>query len=571
MEAASPSLADWFRARCGPTGRSTWLYEGGLYDPLTGDQIAHVEGLEIVQAVSNPTKRPGTTIRSDEATQQQQEEEQSKGKTRRHNKYRKSDTSTATTTTKVTTTETQANKGNGLDMLSIHDSLNHPHAKYQQAGTLLSRKIFIYRSKEDKKTLLQTIKLKPYSPERKIPVNQVVSAYATANTFIERSPKEWIVHGEWPDGRTVWNQATVFRDKHVEEQTTVWSQQDQDQTQQDKNSKSNQESFKGRQTRGKLKTHVADSPLSPSTKSLEFTVHVRPRSNRLLGSKKGPDLTMESMGSQSLSLTSNGTTPTATTTTQSPPRSSWFSFGPWNLAKMSTGARETYHYEWTEHANWRKDSMENDNKEEDEALRRLGTRRRHRILRQQQQQQRKAMKQQQQHKQQPLESSNTNNSNIPWSSTTSGCSVRYTRYGEGPVWYGPNRFCMLELRGKRWPAHIALPEHIASWCQRHGWDDATQNPRSSLLLEHHEEGNDKKKMMRRKKKKDKNNKNNTPMPSSSSLSSRDLILAFRQDDLNLQDILGMGQDGGGGSSSSSKSMRRQDASPPWWNRWILRK
>jgi hypothetical protein len=29
------------------------------------------------------------------------------------------------------------------------------------------------------------------------------------------------------------------------------------------------------------------------------------------------------------------------------------------------------------------------------------------------------------------------------------CSVRYTRYGEGPVWYGPNRLCTLELQGHR--------------------------------------------------------------------------------------------------------------------------
>ena len=29
------------------------------------------------------------------------------------------------------------------------------------------------------------------------------------------------------------------------------------------------------------------------------------------------------------------------------------------------------------------------------------------------------------------------------------CRVRYTRYGEGPPWYGPNKYCMLELQGRR--------------------------------------------------------------------------------------------------------------------------
>jgi hypothetical protein len=27
--------------------------------------------------------------------------------------------------------------------------------------------------------------------------------------------------------------------------------------------------------------------------------------------------------------------------------------------------------------------------------------------------------------------------------------VRYTRYGEGPPWYGPGKYCMLELQGRR--------------------------------------------------------------------------------------------------------------------------
>lgn len=29
------------------------------------------------------------------------------------------------------------------------------------------------------------------------------------------------------------------------------------------------------------------------------------------------------------------------------------------------------------------------------------------------------------------------------------CAVKYTRYGEGPPWYGPGKYCSLELRGRR--------------------------------------------------------------------------------------------------------------------------
>jgi len=33
--------------------------------------------------------------------------------------------------------------------------------------------------------------------------------------------------------------------------------------------------------------------------------------------------------------------------------------------------------------------------------------------------------------------------------STKPCTLRYTRYGEGPIWYGPGRLCTLELTGKR--------------------------------------------------------------------------------------------------------------------------
>jgi hypothetical protein len=41
-------------------------------------------------------------------------------------------------------------------------------------------------------------------------------------------------------------------------------------------------------------------------------------------------------------------------------------------------------------------------------------------------------------------------------------TVRYTRYGEAPVWYGPGRFCQLELTGRR----LLLPDR-----QQNGDDD----------------------------------------------------------------------------------------------------
>lgn len=41
------------------------------------------------------------------------------------------------------------------------------------------------------------------------------------------------------------------------------------------------------------------------------------------------------------------------------------------------------------------------------------------------------------------------------------CSVRYTRYGEAPVWYGPGRLCTLELTGRRVRDWNELPPLVA--------------------------------------------------------------------------------------------------------------
>jgi hypothetical protein len=41
------------------------------------------------------------------------------------------------------------------------------------------------------------------------------------------------------------------------------------------------------------------------------------------------------------------------------------------------------------------------------------------------------------------------------------CSCRYTRYGEGPAWYGPGRMCTLELSGKRVDRWTELPSDLS--------------------------------------------------------------------------------------------------------------
>lgn len=50
----------------------------------------------------------------------------------------------------------------------------------------------------------------------------------------------------------------------------------------------------------------------------------------------------------------------------------------------------------------------------------------------------------------------------PTSDPTNSCTVRYTRYGEAPSWYGPGKMCTLELWGKRVDSLAELPPMAAT-------------------------------------------------------------------------------------------------------------
>ena len=157
-----------------------WLYEGALYDPLDGRKVAKVRGLELVQPLENTSH------------------------------------------------------------LAIDTLLNHPNATYQDSKTVWSQKIFCYTTEKDKKTttadtvedghqeqpqsmqesILDSVRVRPRSPRKEVPLDQAVAVYETATTFISRRTKnrkrdanvndgdddetEVLVHSEWPNGQTMW-------------------------------------------------------------------------------------------------------------------------------------------------------------------------------------------------------------------------------------------------------------------------------------------------------------------------------------------------------------------------------
>ncbi len=169
-----------------------WLYEGALYDPLDGRQVAKVQGLELVQQLDDTSH------------------------------------------------------------LAIDALLKHPNATYQDSKTVWSQKIFCYTTTKDvgkdasssttsssndtvnrippkrstmQESILDSVRVRPRSPRKEVPLDQAVAVYETATTFLSRKKRgntnaksnkhqsddddddEVLVHSEWPNGQTIWGKA----------------------------------------------------------------------------------------------------------------------------------------------------------------------------------------------------------------------------------------------------------------------------------------------------------------------------------------------------------------------------
>ena len=67
----------------------------------------------------------------------------------------------------------------------------------------------------------------------------------------------------------------------------------------------------------------------------------------------------------------------------------------------------------------------------------------------------------------------------PSFTTISNCQVRYSRYGEGPPFFGPGRICTLELQGRRVASIAEIPPLTASIIRKRMSPDQFFNPSTS--------------------------------------------------------------------------------------------
>jgi hypothetical protein len=328
--------------------KQLWMYQGALFDPLDGRQIASVQGLEVVQPVDNTTH------------------------------------------------------------LAIHSILHHANSTFEDSKTIWSQKIFCYTtaaaaaaapstqsSKPQQQQqqlpqddqILQTVRVRPQSPQKHVPLDQAVVVYETATTFISRDhdDKELLVHSEWPNSQTIWGTAFLKRRRRSSNQQP-WRQQQQ-QSQQLQQQTSRRRDGNGNDIQND--TVDVDS-------GIDFTVYAKIRSRKSPLFK--PDLTSQQQQQEH----SEGKGLVV-----SPKRSALVQFGSSSgtmESKHKFGARETYSYRNVPSLPCRNENF----------LSLIGRK---------------------------LKRAST-------VSLTPTTILLYTRYGEGPPFYAPGRMCMLELEAR---------------------------------------------------------------------------------------------------------------------------
>ena len=247
-------VADWVYAKTGG-GQQLWKYQGALYDPLDGRRVASVEGLEWV-----------SLLRQNETE----------------------------------------------DRPIYSQVLRHPNATWKCAATMLSKHIFCYTIGDNNNNLdgnqttstalLRKIRVRPYSPEKMIPLEQAAAVYETTTTLIERPNGEVVLYSEWPSML-----ASPSSNKHKNKTIQLWG--------------------------------VATISRSQEEGTMGFSIYCKrrsPKSPLFL-----PDLTKAEEDSVSADGTSlqNGTNSIVV----SPKRAKWVQFGISNMeTKHKFGARETY-------------------------------------------------------------------------------------------------------------------------------------------------------------------------------------------------------------------------------------
>ena len=365
-----------------------WLYEGALYDPLDGRQVAKVQGLELVRPLENTTH------------------------------------------------------------LAIDSLLRHPNATFDDAKTLWSQKIFCYTKTQTQTTspttsptrndaaaangeerILRSVRVRPQSPRKDVPLDQAVAVYETATTFISRGNRRSRSRSRSRNHRRNHHRRSGSVNNRTDKRDGIQQQQQQQhQENEDDNAEilihsewPNGQTMWGTAQNCRRQKH----PLG----GLDFTIFAKLRNRH--SPLFAPDL-IESSDNDN----DNG----GGDIIISPKRSALIQFGSSSgtmESKHKFGARETYSYRnipsttpinlLADNNNdknnrwlflWKMKFLTNNNNNNNKNSKKKNS------------------------------TSLSSDGTTTITPTTTTTSVYYTRYGEGPPFYAPGRMCMLELQGR---------------------------------------------------------------------------------------------------------------------------
>ena len=491
-------------------GCAMWVYEGSLVDPSNGRTIAQVEGLELVRHLTECYNTPHglpavpqvnhTSMSTAAATVHHHDSQESSF-----------------------IDSWQKLRGlHRLGDLAVKDILTNPanHHRWDYATTILSRKLFCYMAPlsspssssslspvprdhkmEDAeytsppiRHLLSSFRLRPTSPIRKIPIQQSTALYDTATTFIScnRGRDLWI-HTEFPDGRWCLGSAltssstTTPRTSTVEDGRLMYVDNY-------KHIHPNQNFDFQVYVRASSPKETAAPLIFHSNSHSSPDYYTSSQSNLFQKIRSHPWKKTSSISSDSSTTTSAITSASTIPLIISPPRSKLFQWGKdsfMDQLRKYGSSRETYSYSMeyppfsipTYHnrnnltilhhlldnlhqsfSSFTQDCIHHgliqpiqtlgdrlglwDHHEENDSLSIF-----HRW--QQQQQQRKKHDS----KSAAAAAASFLYQDLPPIATK--CSLRYTRFGESPPWYGIGRMCTLELIGQKVSSTLDVPPLVS--------------------------------------------------------------------------------------------------------------
>lgn len=353
---------------------AVWVYTGTLMDPLTGQRIANVEGLELVQLLGTTTTGSASDSSED------------RGTALKRFRRRCGDLQIAKALVPEPTLSTDSNSifcGTILSRkLFCYTEANIAHQKHSNAALTNNLTTRDHLSAVPSSRLLHQLRKRPGGPVTLIPVDQAVTVYDSAVSILvptnaattdgNSNNNNWLMHTEWPNGRSIWSMARLRQPgpwngetrpttRAAPKPTRFWL-------------------FRPRQTTTK------DININNNNEAIEFAVYSRPKAP---SKKLHPDDIQQLL----LQPASDAEASVA------PRRAAWIQLGGTTSEQQNSkyGARETYSFHPRTH------------------------------------------------------------------------TVRYSRYGEAPVWYGPGRLCQLELTGRKWDtaAGTAVPATVASVQQQY--------------------------------------------------------------------------------------------------------